>query len=218
MRSNGPDDLTRKFFHEKGYLMTRIHALRNLGLAAACLLGLAVPAVPAQPSTADAEPSQPTVGDEAKDFELENLAGKSVKLSESTKNGPVVLVVLRGYPGYQCPLCTQQVAQFVTRAQEFRDKRATVLLVYPGPATGLKLHADEFVNGKSLPENFQLLLDPDFKFTKSYHLRWDVARETAYPATFVIDMDRKVRLAKVSKSHGDRAQVADVLKALPARE
>ena len=61
-----------------------------------------------------------------------------------------------------------------------------------------------------------LLLDPDYSFTNAYGLRWDAPRETAYPSTFVIDTDGTVRYAKISKSHGDRAEVSDVIKALDA--
>jgi hypothetical protein len=40
----------------------------------------------------------PTVGDKAPDFALSTVEGKSVRLSEVIAKGPVVLVVLRGYP------------------------------------------------------------------------------------------------------------------------
>ena len=159
----------------------------------------------------------PAVGEDAADFALENTSDKKVRLSALVKDGPVVLVVLRGYPGYQCPLCTAQAGQFLSRARDFANAGASVVFVYPGPATGLKTHADEFVAGKQLPENFHLLLDPDYFFTKAYRLRWDAPRETAYPSTFIIDGDRKIRFAKISKTHGDRAKVDDVLKAIPSK-
>jgi hypothetical protein len=41
----------------------------------------------------------PTVGAEAKDSELPALGGITVRLSKLTADGPVGLVVLRGYPG-----------------------------------------------------------------------------------------------------------------------
>lgn len=87
------------------------------------------------------------------------------------ESGPVVLVVLRGYPGYQCPLCTKQVAEFVAKAEQFKAAKARVLFVYPGPADDLKTHADEFVRGKDYPAEFTFLLDPDYAFTKQYGLR-----------------------------------------------
>ena len=61
------------------------------------------------------------------------------------------------------------------------------------------------------------MLDPDYTFTNAYGLRWNAENETACPATFVIDTNRKVVFAKVSKTHGDRAEVADVLDALAGK-
>jgi peroxiredoxin len=159
----------------------------------------------------------PAVGDKARDFELADLQGDTVTLAELAKQGPVVLIELRGYPGYQCPACNAQVGQFLGKAKNFAAAHASIVLVYPGPAEGLKQHASEFVRGKSLPENVYLLLDPDYGFTNSYGLRWDAKNETAFPATFVIGKDQKLRFAKVSKTHGDRASADEVLKVLSAK-
>jgi thioredoxin-dependent peroxiredoxin len=156
----------------------------------------------------------PKIGGEARDFELPVLGGEKVKLSKLTESGPVVLVVLRGNPGYQCPLCTKQFGEFLGKADEFKKAGAQVVFVYPGPADKLKEKAGEFVKGKDYPAHFTLLLDPDYTFTTAYGLRWDAKNETAYPSTFVIDGKRKVTFAKVSTTHGDRSKVGDVLAAL----
>ena len=126
----------------------------------------------------------------------------------------MVLIVLRGYPGYQCPVCNAQVGQFLAGARKLAAAKANVVLVYPGEADGLQKHASDFIRGKTLPENVFLTLDPDFKFALSYQLRWNAKNETAYPSTFVVDSDGKIRFAKVSKTHGGRASLDDVLKAL----
>lgn len=47
----------------------------------------------------------PEVGGAAPDFSLSTPEGSHVRLSDLTKKGVVVLVVLRGFPGYQCPYC-----------------------------------------------------------------------------------------------------------------
>ena len=162
-----------------------------------------------------AEPMRPEVGKAAVDFELNDLQGTKHSLAETAQKGPVVLMVLRGFPGYQCPVCNKQVGQYLAAADKFKAKGATVLMVYPGPSKGLQEHAAEFVSGKTLPAGFHMLIDPDYTFTNAYDLRWDAKNETAYPSTFVIGKDRKVLFSKISKTHGDRADAADVLKALP---
>ena len=156
----------------------------------------------------------PAVGDKAPAFDVRTLDDKAVRLAPLLKGGPVVLVVLRGYPGYQCPFCTKQVGELFAKAEEFKKRKATVVLVYPGPSDHLKRYANDFIAGKDIPSNYRYTLDPDFGFTKSYSLRWDAPNETAYPSAFVIGRDGRVAYAKVSHGHGDRAPIADVLAAL----
>lgn len=154
------------------------------------------------------------VGDMAPALELESYDTGTVKLEDAIRKGPVVVLVLRGNPGYQCPLCTRQTGEFIAAAKKFDAANATVILVYPGPAASLETKAKEFMKDSTLPKGFHLLIDPDYAFTKEWHLRWDAPQETAYPSTFVVDKDGKIRFAKISKSHGDRASVEDVIKSL----
>lgn len=156
----------------------------------------------------------PAVGEKAPPFEVRTYDDKPVRLASLVKQGPVVLVVLRGYPGYQCPFCTMQVGELLGRAEDFGKRKATVVMVYPGPSENLKKYAGEFVAGKEIPRNFRFALDPGFKFVDSYKLRWDAAGETAYPSTFVIGRDVRIGYAKISRGHGDRAPIGEVLNAL----
>ena len=125
-----------------------------------------------------------------------------------------MLVVLRGYPGYQCPLCSIQMAGLMAKAKELSAAGAKVVMVYPGPAEDLKARAEEFTKSKALPEGFYFVIDPDYQFTESYGLRWNAPKETAYPSTFVIAPDGTVKFAQVSKTHAGRAAVKDILAAL----
>ncbi len=158
------------------------------------------------------------MGDQAKAFELKTLDDHVVQLDELRKSGPVVLVVLRGWVGYQCPICTRQVGALIAKGPELTANGASVVLVYPGPAGELKSHAQDFVSGKTLPEHFDFVIDPELKFVTDYGLRWDAPGENAYPATFVVGRDGKIVFAKISHSHGDRAKVTDILAALKAAQ
>ena len=161
--------------------------------------------------------STPGVGDPAPDFSLESIQGAKVKLSEIAAKGSVVLLVLRGFPGYQCPICSRQVQDFISQAEGFAGAGARVVMVYPGPSDNLQARAHEFIEGKTLPDNFDLLLDPGYKFTNLYALRWDAPRETAYPSTFLIDEARKVFFANVSRTHGGRTKAAEMVEMLSSR-
>lgn len=169
------------------------------------------------PSTAADPPDskkQLAVCDKAQDFALQNIEDKTVSLAATLKRGPVVLVVLRGYPGYQCPFCTKQFGELFSKAKKFDEQGATLVFVYPGPAPTLDKFAKEFVAGRELPKNFQFLTDPDYKFTQQYGLRWSAPNETAYPSSFVIDSKGVIRFAKISHTHDDRATSAELLDAL----
>lgn len=161
-----------------------------------------------------APPMAPAAGTKAPDFTLADAGGASTTLKKELASGPVVLVVGRGWPGYQCPFCTRQFAEFRSHAAELQAAGARVLWVYPGPADALAQHATEFAAGAEVPANFRVLIDPGYGFTNAYGLRWDAPKETAYPATFIIDRGGVVRFARISLEHGGRVPVADVLAAL----
>jgi len=155
------------------------------------------------------------IADTAADVEFQPLAGeKKIKLSELTKEGPVVLVVLRGWPGYQCPICSRQLSGLARHADEFAELGATVVFVYPGPADNLAQRAKEFLRDRELPQHFVYAMDPDYAFTNLYGLRWDAPRETAYPSTFVLDTNRVVTFRTISTSHRGRPPADDVLAAV----
>lgn len=190
--------------------MPTFHALllnwRRAAAAVGLLLSFGVSVAPAAP---------PKLGEIVPNFALQTLDEKPVELKRLTDQGPVVLVVLRGWPGYQCPVCTRQVHDFVVHASEFGSGRAQVVMVYPGPAERLQAHAREFLEHKDWPAEFIFLLDPNYAFTNAYGLRWEAPKETAYPATFVIERGGRLRFAHISKSHGDRVGAAQAIAQLP---
>ena len=183
----------------------------QLMLLALRLLALVAALIPAPPALSAAPPQ---VGQEAPDFRLDSLAGTSVRFADVAKRGPTILLVLRGYPGYQCPICNRQVRDFLTKAKLFAEAGAQVVMVYPGPADRLSERAAEFTAEKSFPGNFHFLLDPGYSFTNLYSLRWNEPKETAYPSTFVVGPDRKVKFAKISTAHGGRTTPEEVLAVL----
>jgi peroxiredoxin len=159
-----------------------------------------------------AKAETPDVGQKAPQVTLSTPDGHPVKFQDLIAKGNVVLVVLRGYPGYQCPYCQKQVHDFIVNADKFADVGVQVLLVYPGPPADLDQRAKEFLAKQNkLPDNLHLVIDPDYTLTNQYGLRWDAPHETAYPSTFLIDRKGTVFFRKISHSHGDRASADDIL-------
>lgn len=157
----------------------------------------------------------PAVGAKAPDFTLSTPTGKIVTMLGEQRGHRLVLVVLRGFPGYQCPYCVKQVHDFVDHASGFEAKGTRVLLVYPGPPADLDQHAKDFLEKQAeLPSNVVLVTDPDYKMTNLYGLRWDAPHETAYPSTFILDKKGMIVFEKISHSHGDRLSAQDALEHL----
>jgi thioredoxin-dependent peroxiredoxin len=154
----------------------------------------------------------PAVGAKAPDFTLSTPTGKAVTLSTEQRGHGLVLVILRGFPGYQCPYCVKQVHDFVNHASDFKAKNSRVRLAYPGPPADLDQHAKEFLEKQAeLPSNIVLVTDPDYKVTNQYGLRWDAPNETAYPSTFILDRKGMVVFEKISHGHGDRLSAQEAL-------
>ena len=92
-----------------------------LSFAVACTLE-SITAVSAEPAAdkTSGKTSAPEVGKKAPDFALESVTGETVKLSKLVDKSPVVLVMLRGYPGYQCPICSRQVGELLRNADQLK--------------------------------------------------------------------------------------------------
>ena len=167
------------------------------------------------PMTSHAQRSEPLkVGEKAPDFTLRTIDGTPLSLAQELARGPVVLVVGRGWVGYQCPFCSRQFGDFVKHASEIEKAGARVIWVYPGPTEDVQKRAEEFAAGRAFPPNFRFVLDPAYTLTLSYGVRWEAPNETAYPSTFVIDRNHVARFVQVSRTHGGRTTAADVLAAL----
>lgn len=182
-------------------------------LGACTLLGALLIGLPGGTAFAQAGAGEvPDMGTEAPEFSLSTPEGKPVKLSALEGKSMVVLIVLRGYPGAQCPDSQKQAHDFKANADKFHAQGVELVLVYPGPADRLSAEAREFLAKEgALPANFHLVVDPGYKMTTRYGLRWDAPQETAYPSTFVIARDGEVRFRKVSHEHGDRTSADEVL-------
>jgi thioredoxin-dependent peroxiredoxin len=198
-----------------GFIFQRAHRLPKVRINRTVLFVLG--AIWALSIGVPASAETPRVGAKAPDFTLSTPSGKAIRMSGVQQGHDLVLVVLRGFPGYQCPYCMKQVHDFVEHASGFAAKKATVLLVYPGPPADLDQHANDFLAKQpELPSNVILVTDPDYTVTNLYGLRWDAPNETAYPSTFILDKKGMIVFEKISHTHGDRISAQDALDHLSA--
>ncbi|MBS1798566.1 MAG: redoxin domain-containing protein [Acidobacteria bacterium] len=159
----------------------------------------------------------PGIGQYAPDFTLSTPGGEQVTLSSLNASGSVVLIVLRGYPGYQCPFSQLQFQSYQQSAAQFAALGAQVLFVYPGAdSKNLVEDARQMIGNTSLPSNVRVLLDPDYHFTNQYGLRWNDANQTAYPSTFLLTKGGFVIYAHTGRTSSDQTPPADALAVLTA--
>ncbi len=149
---------------------------------------------------------------------LVDREGKPASLT-AWRGKPVVLVFMRGFPGFICPYCTTYTAQIATRYDEIKAAGAEVLVVYPTEEKDTDKVA-EFVKAcnEILTEEgeeglaFPVLLDPGLKVVQQYNIQGDLSR----PSTFVLDAEGVIRYVYVGKDSADRPSVERILEEVRA--
>jgi peroxiredoxin len=167
------------------------------------------------------------VGDKAPDFELPDAVGKSVKLSDLTAKGPVVVTWYRG--GW-CPYCNIALRGFTKALPEIRSAGANLVAISPEtPDSALNT-----VQKNQL--DFAVLSDRDNKVARTFGIAYkvpgavieslkksgrDLARlngsdsgELPLGVTYGIDSDRTIRYAFLDSNYRRRAEPADVIAAI----
>lgn len=168
-----------------------------------------------------------TVGEVAPDFELPDLRGRRIALSDLLKAGPVVLVFYRG--GW-CPYCNLQLRAFHKVMPRIKAAGASLVAISPQSLDRMESTAAE----EEL--DFPLLSDLGNRTARLFGLAWQVPAEivalyarrgidftalngTAQPelplaASFVVSTDGIVRLAQVDIDFRQRADPEDIIAAL----
>lgn len=137
--------------------------------------------------------------------------GRIFNIQDFQGHRRVVLVVLRGFPGYVCVGCSTYTVALSRALEEFQSRNAQILLVYPGEPETVAAFLDGVRNVAAdfeLP--FPVLLDVNRRFVQSVSIQGDLAQ----PSTFIIDESGTVQYAFVGRSLDDRPPVPVVLGAL----
>jgi peroxiredoxin len=171
----------------------------------------------------------PDVGESVSDFELPDVRGGAVRLSDLLRKGRVVLIFYRG--GW-CPYCNIQLAALRDRQDEIIAAGATVVAISPQMPSVALSHADQ----TGLP--FPILADEGNRVAREYGLLFalddnaqvqhraigldlgtvngDSSWELAAPATFLLDGKGTVRWRAVSGDWRWRPGPDEILEALGA--
>jgi peroxiredoxin len=167
------------------------------------------------------------VGDKAPDFDLLNVTGKAVRLSELLQHGPVVVAFYRG--GW-CPYCNLELRALQKVMPEIEKHGAQLVAISPQtPDSSLSTKQKDQLQ-------FQVLSDKHNAVARQFGLVFtlpeeirsiykgfghdlaarngDDSFELPFPATYVIGQDRIIRFAFANADYTKRAEPSDILAVL----
>lgn len=135
-------------------------------------------------------------------------SGDVVELAALAEGRPLVLVVLRGFPGYICPYCTAQTSALLNKLPEFEHLGARVAFVFPGEADTVPVFLDairDYRQQADLP--VPVLFDPELSAVRAMSISGDKAQ----PTTIVMNAQGVVTFAYAGTGPDDRPPVRAIL-------
>lgn len=148
------------------------------------------------------------------ELEFVNTDGKPVQLSEFLGKKNLVLVFTRGFAGAICPYCSTQTSRLISNYQNFADRNAEVVVVYPLSNDKDIPRWEEFLSATrqklSSPETpvpFPVLFDIQLKAVNQLGIQHQLAK----PATYILDPQGQVRFAYVGSTLADRPSIKAML-------
>jgi len=170
-----------------------------------------------------------TAGATAGDFELDNVRGGKLCLSDALAEGPVVLSF---YRGSWCPFCNLELNALQQRLADIRACGARLIAVSP------ELPDSSLSHAQKLELEFDVLSDPGNRTADRYGLvmtvhetlrplyrQWgldipaangDDSYRLPVPATYVIDRSATIRAAHIDKDYTKRMEPDAIIEALKA--
>jgi peroxiredoxin len=167
------------------------------------------------------------VGDQAPGFALPGATGATVHLDALLQQGPVVVSFYRG--GW-CPYCNLELNALQQHVAEFQAHGARLVAISP------QVPDESLATAERNGLTFAVLSDVGAEVAEAYGLAFDLpddlaviyegfgielervngghARTLPVPATYVIDRAGVVRWAHVNSDYTQRAEPADIVKAL----
>ncbi len=144
-----------------------------------------------------------------------NSNGEIIHLRESLPNKKILLVILRGFAGSVCLVCSSQTIALSKNIDKFREKNTEVVLVYPGKMEAIPhfiASVQSMEEDTELP--FPILLDVSLGLVNSFKISGSLAK----PTSILIDENDIIRYAYVGKHPGDRPTIENLLQIIdPAK-
>ncbi len=168
-------------------------------------------------------------GDQMVDFELLDVIGNTVSLSQLLEKGKVVISFYRG--GW-CPYCNMELRALQEILPEIKDIKASLVAISPetpdNSLTTSEKNELKFIVLSDIDNHVARKIGLIFQMPEDlrevYHsFNLDVPKhngnfdyELPMPATYVVDKDRTIIYAFVSEDYTERANPSEILKMLHA--
>lgn len=177
----------------------------------------------------DSYPPGLEVGTAAQEVELIDQNGQPFVLSETLKEGPVVLIF---YRGNWCPHCSRYLSQIVENIQQFENAGARIVAISPEAEAAIQQTDENLTRGRItlLPDHGSQVMKAwrlAFGVTEGYqtkikqNLATDIAEHNnqkaavlPVPATYVIETDGQIVYRHYNPDYSDRPDVEEILNAL----
>ena len=151
----------------------------------------------------EVEGTQPTVGEKAPDFSLENLDGDVVSL-ESLKGQKVLISV---FPDINTSVCDLQTRHFFNKAGDYKD--VTIINI----SNNTKDQLGDWCATNNI--DVEMLSDADLEFGKAYGIYVPEIDHLAR-SVFVVDEDGVLKYAQYLEEITDEPDYAEVFNAVEA--
>jgi peroxiredoxin len=140
--------------------------------------------------------------------------GGTIDLDEFLGKRNVLVTILRGFGGQVCVYCTAQTKALGDFAAQFAALDTEVVVVFPGPASGLRafLEAYQRTFGAGEKPPYELLYDADLRLTRALHIEDNIA----VPTSILLDRKGIVRWCRLAKDRTDRPSAKEILEQIAA--
>src|SRR6185503_5352221 len=107
-----------------------------------------------------------------------------------------------------------QTKALADQADKFAALDTEVVVVFPGPASGLEAFFEAYRRtfGPGEKPPFKMLYDRDLTLTRALHIEGNIA----VPTSIVLDREGIVRWCRVAKDPADRPSAKEILEQLAA--
>lgn len=125
------------------------------------------------------------VGDFINDYTLTLSSYREINTSEILQKGPLLLIFIRGT---WCPFCRMHMKRIRDWIENLEQKKGTAIIVSSEPIEVLQTWLE------NNPMSYLFASDPKMKLAKDFGV-YIAPRDFSQAATFLIDIDKRIRLA-----------------------